>query len=79
MEWSEEMRPVIHLRKLWAIIVIGGILGSGITITNQALSLSETVNFSLFSAIEGSILLGLGYLLFLYILENHFSVRRAKK
>ena len=73
------MRPVIHLRKLWTIIVIGGILGSGITITNQAFSFSESVNFSLFSAIEGSILLGLGYLLFVYILENHFAVRRSSE
>ena len=71
------MKPVIHLRKLWLITVIGGVLGSGITITNQALSFSETVNFSLFSAIEGSIVLGLGYLLFVYILENHFTVRRS--
>ncbi len=71
------MKPVIHLRKLWVITAIGGVLGSGITVSNQAFSVSETVNFGLFSAIEGSILLGLGYLLFVYILENHFTVRRA--
>ncbi len=77
MERGEEMKPVIHLRKLWIITAVGAFLGSGITIKNQAFSLSETVNFSLFSAIEGSILLGLGYLLFVYILENHFTVRRT--
>ena len=73
------MKPVIHLRKLWLITVIGGVLGSGITVTNQAFSFNESVSFSLFSAIEGSILLGLGYLLFVYILENHFSVRRSSE
>ena len=78
MERVEEMKPVIHLRKLWIITAVGGFLGSGITIQNQAFSISEIVNFSLFSAIEGSILLGLGYLLFVYILENHFIVRRSR-
>lgn len=77
MERGEEMKPVIHLRKLWIITAVGGFLGSGITIQNQAFSISEIVNFSLFSAIEGSILLGLGYLLFVYLLENHFTVRRT--
>ncbi|MCL4337698.1 MAG: hypothetical protein M1129_05260 [Candidatus Thermoplasmatota archaeon] len=71
------MKPVIHLRKLWIITAFGGFLGSGITIQNQAFFLIETVNSSLFSAIEGSILLGLGYLLFVYILEYHFTVRRT--
>ena len=71
------MKPVIHLKKLWLIITVGGFLGSGITIQNQAFSIGETVNFSLFSAVEGSIILGLGYLLFVYILENHFTVRRT--
>ena len=79
MERGEKMKPVIHLRKLWIITAVGGFLGSGITIQNQAFSLSETVNLSLFSAIEGSILLGLGYLLFVYLLENHFTVRRSKE
>lgn len=73
------MKPVTHLRKLWIITVIGGFLGSGITISNQAFSPGETVNFSLFSAIECSILLGLGYLLIVFILENHFTVRRSRK
>ena len=77
MERGEEMKPVIHLRKLWIITAFGGFLGSGITIQNQAFFLIETVNSSLFSAIEGSILLGLGYLLFVYILEYHFTVRRT--
>jgi hypothetical protein len=77
MERGEEMKPVIHLRKLWIITAFGGFLGSGITIQNQAFFLIETVNSSLFSAIEGSILLGLGYLLFVYLLENHFTVRRT--
>ena len=71
------MKPVIHLRKLWIITAFGGFLGSGITIQNQAFFLIETVNSSLFSAIDGSILLGLGYLLFVYILEYHFTVRRT--
>ena len=77
MERGEEMKPVIHLRKLWIITAFGGFLGSGITIQNQAFFLIETVNSSLFSAIEGSILLSLGYLLFVYILEYHFTVRRT--
>ena len=70
------MRPVVNRRKLWLICIIGGTLGSSFTVSNGPFSLTESIAFSLFSAIVGAVFLGLGYLLIVYLLGNYSTVKR---
>ena len=65
-------KPVIKRWKIWAITLVGGYLGGGPQISS---GFGINVNFTLMGAIEGAILLDLGYLLIVLLISMFFDFR----
>ena len=67
-----EMKPVIKRWKIWAITIIGGYFGAGMETSRFSVYGTGGFNISLMGAIEGAILIDLGYLLIVWVLSNGF-------